>query len=216
MRPLFPRWANGAIWIALTLAGSGVAAAIIVILAWGKTPYATAEGRAPEQPVKFDHRHHARDNGIDCLYCHELATRTRYAGVPPTSRCMGCHSQVWPDSPELAPVRESWFAQTPIAWRRVNALPGFVYFDHHIHVNKGVGCVSCHGRVDQMAEVYPAKQLSMSFCLGCHRAPEVHLRPLDKITDLTFFPDETPGALGRRLRAELDVNPRTDCTTCHR
>jgi hypothetical protein len=216
MRPIFPPWSNVVLWSAIALAIVSGIGALVLTLVWAKTPFATGEGMDVDQPVKFDHRHHARDDGIDCLYCHDQATRAPYAGVPPTSRCMGCHAQIWLESPELAPVRASWTSRTPIAWRRVNSLPEFVYFDHRIHVSKGVGCVTCHGRVDQMAQVRAARSLTMSWCLGCHRDPEVHLRPLDRITDLTFYPEGTPREVGRRLRRELDVNPKTDCTVCHR
>lgn len=216
MPPLFPRWSNAVLWIAIALAFVSAGAILTTVVIWGKTPYATGKDHEVDQPVKFDHRHHARDDGIDCYFCHELATRSPHAGVPPTARCMGCHAQVWPDSPELAPVRASWFSNRSIAWQRVSGLPGFVYFDHRIHVSKGVGCVSCHGRVDQMAQVHAAKPLTMGFCLDCHRDAEVHLRPLDQITNLELYPNGTPREIGRALRAELDVNPRTDCTTCHR
>jgi hypothetical protein len=163
--------------------------------------------------VKFDHRHHVKDDGIDCLYCHENAQRAPYAGVPPTSRCMGCHAQIWTASPELALVRESFFLERPIAWRRVNSLPKFVFFDHSIHLTKGIGCVECHGRVDEMAEVYQAAPLSMAWCLGCHRDPIPHVRPPDRVTDMEY---EAPLATRRDVATSIGVRPKTYCSACHR
>ena len=203
-------------WLAIALGILTLLGIPIVAIAWARTPYATGEQQPVDQPIPFDHRHHYRDDGIDCLYCHAEATRSRYAGVPSTARCMGCHAQIWVDSPNLALVRASLAEGKPIPWQRVHRMPGFVYFDHHIHLAKGVGCVSCHGRVDLMAQVYAQAPLTMGWCLDCHRDPEVHLRPLDRITDMEWFPEGTPREIGRALRAELGVESRTDCTTYHR
>lgn len=198
------------------LAAIGVASAFAFLLVYVRSPYATGQHNPPGQPVKFDHRHHVRDDGIPCLYCHDGAERGAYAGVPPTSLCMNCHSQVWTRSPEVAPVRASYFDDRPIAWARVNVLPDFVFFNHSIHVAKGVGCVSCHGRVDLMAEVHQEESLSMGFCLKCHRHPEDRLRPRDRVTDMEWKPDVPQATLGHRLVAEYGVKPTTDCTGCHR
>jgi hypothetical protein len=216
MRPLFPAWSNTALAVVITgvvLTGVGIPSALI---AWAHSPFAKGQHQQIVQPVAFDHRHHVRDDGIDCLYCHAGATRSSYAGVPSTELCMGCHSQIWTDSPELAAVRESARSQTPIAWRRVNALPAFVYFDHRIHVAKGVGCVSCHGRVDLMGKVFADRDLTMDWCLDCHRDPAVHLRPASEITNMEWYPEGTPRVLGEAIQSKYDVHPRTDCTTCHR
>jgi len=129
---------------------------------------------------------------------------------------MGCHSQIWADSPELAPIRQAYFADEKLAWNRVTRLPQFVYFDHSIHVVKGVGCVSCHGRVDQMSEVYAVNSFTMEFCLDCHRAPEPRLRPPTEMTNMEWQPTVPAATVGARIRRELDVAPATDCTTCHR
>jgi hypothetical protein len=182
-------------------------------MVWVRTPYATGEGTPLDQPVKFDHRHHVADAGIDCLYCHENAARSPHAGVPPTARCMGCHSQIWVGSPEVEPVRVSFFDSRPLAWRRVNSLPKFVFFDHSIHLAKGVGCVECHGRVDRMAAVYQATELSMSWCLGCHRDPGPHIRPPELVTDMEYTASI---ATRRGIARQLGVRSLTDCSTCHR
>lgn len=195
----------------------GVVVSVIALLAFlfaiVRAPACTGEEQQPLQPVQFDHRHHVRDDGIDCLYCHREATRSAHAGVPPTTVCMGCHSQVWPDSPTLAPVRASAANKAPIAWRRVYDLPDFVFFDHHAHVQRGVGCVSCHGRVDLMAEVVQQAPLTMGWCLDCHRDPAPHLRPLSLVTDMEAEIDPQVGAAMMRA---LAIRPGTYCTTCHR
>lgn len=216
MSALFSPSANSLYWTAIVGAAVTTVALPLGFIAWARTPYATSEQQPEAQPVKFDHRHHVRDDGIDCLYCHGGAESSAYAGVPATSLCMGCHNQIWTNSPELAVVRESYFAGKPIRWQRVTRLPDFVFFNHSIHVHKGVGCVTCHGRVDEMGQVYAAKPLTMRFCLDCHRAPEKELRPLDKITDMAWTPDRPREEIGRELAAQLAVRHVTDCTGCHR
>lgn len=185
-------------------------------MAWVRTPQITGQFSPLEQPVEFDHRHHVADDGIDCRYCHDLVERSPYAGVPPTERCMNCHNQIWPDSPLLAPVWASYFKNEPIVWRRVHQLPEFVYFDHSIHVNKGVGCESCHGRVDRMARVYQVASLQMGWCLDCHRRPERVLRPVEEITTMGWVPSRPQEELGRELMERYGVRRVTDCTACHR
>lgn len=215
-RPLFPRWANGVFrWAILTIVGAflGFFTLLWVLV---RTPYFTGEEDQPAQPVKFDHRHHVRDDGIDCLYCHYTAETSPFAGIPAASQCMGCHAQVWTQSPELALVRASYFDGTPIRWKRVTSIPDFTFFNHSIHVSKGVGCVTCHGRVDEMAEVYQARRLSMEWCLDCHRAPERYLRPRSKVTDMAWTPGRPEAEVGRELARKEDVHPTTDCSGCHR
>lgn len=150
-----------------------------------RTAYGTHEAEALEQPVEFDHRHHVRDDGIECLYCHADAETSAHAGIPPTSLCMGCHNQVWGQSKLLAPVRESALHDTPIAWKRVNALPDFVYFHHGVHVSAGIACERCHGDVKNMARVYRAAPLTMEWCLDCHRHPPGRPDPGHALTALT-------------------------------
>jgi hypothetical protein len=143
--------------------------ALIAPMLYVRTPYAAGVGDAVEQPVEFDHRHHVRDDGIDCVYCHDTVETDAFAGMPSTERCMGCHGQVWPESPELEPVRESWRTRTPIRWKRVDSVPAYVYFHHGVHVQAGVMCAECHGRVEDMARVMRVQNFTMDFCLECHR-----------------------------------------------
>jgi hypothetical protein len=210
---LYPPWSNTALWVAIVIALLLLCVVVAAPMIWVRTPYVTGENQEIDQPVKFDHRHHVRDDGIDCLYCHENATRSPYAGVPPTERCMGCHAQIWTNSPELARVRESFFENRPLAWLRVNSLPKFVFFDHSIHLANGIGCIECHGRVDEMPEVRAAAPLTMSWCLDCHRDPVPHVRPPERVTDMTY---SAPLSERRNIAARLGVRSLTSCSTCHR
>jgi hypothetical protein len=216
MATLFPRWSDTAFRLALVglvLLGAG---GVVALFLYVRTPDNLNRYFQVDQPVQFDHRHHVQDDGIDCRYCHDTVTRSPFAGIPSTELCMGCHSQVWPRSPMLEPVRRSYFLGLPMPWNRVHDLPDFVYFNHAIHVNKGVGCVTCHGRVDQMALVYQAAPLTMGWCVDCHRAPEQHLRPRTEITSMTWQPAGDAKALGRQLAEEYRVRHLTHCTACHR
>ena len=204
--------------LSLVLAAAGAGGAVGGLLLWARTPYARNMETPIEQPLQFDHRHHTRDEGIDCRYCHNTVEKAPFASLPPTQLCLNCHSQVWNKSPKLAPVRESFFADRPIVWNKVNKLPHFVYFNHSIHVKQGVGCVTCHGRIDEMALVEKAQPLSMGWCLECHRNPERFLRPREEVVSMTWTAggDKEQLALGGRLKQEYDVHTRTNCTTCHR
>ncbi|MCZ7685375.1 MAG: cytochrome c family protein [Sandaracinaceae bacterium] len=212
MAPL-PRWSNSILWVALLILAGFLFGVPAVLMAWVRTPVSDGVGVRIEQPVQFDHRHHAQDAAIRCLYCHYDAERGPTAGVPDTALCMGCHGQVWNDSPQTEPLRESWSERRPIAWRRVTDLPDFVFFDHSVHVRRGVGCESCHGRVDRMAAVYRAYSLDMGFCLDCHRDPEPHLRPPEH-ADWMGYP--MARARGRSVAVSLAIDPPTHCTGCHR
>jgi Cytochrome c7 and related cytochrome c len=216
MAALFPSWADSVFRGALVGCGAIGIGTPLLLMASARSPEMTGADTPLEQPVKFDHRHHVRDDGIDCLYCHNDARRAPFAGIPATSVCMGCHAQIWTSSPELAAVRESALSDVPIIWRRVTNMPQHVFFDHSIHVAKGVGCVSCHGRVDQMAGVYQAEPLLMSECLDCHRHPEKHLRPRSEITNMEWAPTRPQADVGAELVRLYDVHPRTDCSACHR
>jgi hypothetical protein len=216
MPALFPRWSNTAIRLGLLALIAGLASIPTGLVIYMRTPFATGQFFPADQPVQFDHRHHVRDDGIDCRYCHSTVEKSAYASIPPTETCMNCHNQVWNDSPMLEPVRRSYFSGAPMPWNRVHDLPDFVYFNHAAHVNKGVGCVECHGRVDRMAAVYQAETLQMAWCLDCHRAPEARLRPKEFITQMDWVPPEDRLELGKRLAEEYNVRSLTNCTTCHR
>ncbi len=216
MRPLFPPWSDTVFRLCLAVAVFGVVSIPISMMLWVRTPYVTKEADPVDQPIVFDHRHHVRDDGIDCLYCHYEAERSKFAGAPPTSVCMNCHSQVWQVSARLAPVRESWFTEQPIHWQRVHQLPGFVYFDHSAHVSHGVGCEECHGRVDLMGQVYPTAPLTMKWCLDCHTDPDPRLRPRREITNMEWTPERPRRDIGAQIHAELQINPPVSCTGCHR
>jgi hypothetical protein len=216
MKTVFPEWSDTAFRLGLVaLVGVGIAA-VVGPMVYVRTPFHQRSGFPLEQPVPFDHRHHVRDDGIGCQYCHDGAWRTPLAGVPSTETCMGCHAQVWPRSIQLEAVRRSYFSGRPLAWSRVHQLPDYVYFNHAIHVNKGVGCVECHGRVDEMAVVYQVAPLSMGWCLDCHRDPAPHLRPKEQIASMTWRPPADQPGYGRTLAARFQVRSPTNCSRCHR
>ncbi|WP_431637086.1 cytochrome c3 family protein [Dyella sp. KULCS107] len=176
-----------------------------------------ARDAAVNQPVPFSHAHHVGEVGLDCRYCHSTVETSAYAGMPPISTCMTCHSQLFTDQPMLRPLVRSWQTHVPLQWNRVNQLPDFVYFNHSIHVAKGVGCVSCHGRVDRMPLMRRTASLSMQWCLQCHRAPQRYLRPRSKVFDLAWQPEHQQ-TLGLALihRYDIHTSRLTDCSVCHR
>jgi hypothetical protein len=180
------------------------------------SPYLTRVGQVRQQPVPFSHKHHVGDDGIDCRYCHTSVEKSAFAGIPPTHICMSCHSQIWSDSATLAPVRESFATNTPLQWVRVYDLADFVFFNHSIHINKGVACIMCHGRVDQMPFLYRYKPLEMKWCLSCHRSPELFVRPREHVFDMDWPPPADQLAMGRKLVKEYKIQKLTDCWTCHR
>lgn len=195
------------------------AIAIGGLMVYVRSPFVTNQHRPVEQPIEFDHRHHVGDKRIDCRYCHWTVEESPSAGMPSTTVCMSCHAQIWNKSPYLAMVRQAYFTEQPIPWVRVHNLPDFVYFNHAIHVAKGVGCVTCHGRVDQMGAIEQASPLTMAWCLDCHRNPKPNLRPQEFITALDWQPPAEPAAaarLGDELATEYDVHSRVSCSTCHR
>ena len=215
MRALFPPWTNTVVRLVLLVLALAIVGALAGLLTFVRSPLFTGQLQPVTQPIQFDHRHHVGDDGIDCRYCHETVETAASAGFPATEVCMSCHAQIWNQSPLLATVRASYFTGRPLVWRRVYELPDFVYFNHSIHVNKGVGCVTCHGRVDRMPEVMKVASLSMQWCLDCHRDPAPHLRPRRFITDLAWATDE-PVSVGRQVAKENHVQTRTSCTACHR
>lgn len=206
-------------YVKLTLLGLAGAVATLALL-WRLVIVAPgyAVGDPVPQPVQFSHKHHVGDDGIDCRYCHTSVETSSFAGLPSTQICMSCHSQLFTDAPALAPVIASWREQRPLRWNRVNDLPDFVYFDHSIHIAKGVGCESCHGRVDRMPLLWRAQSLEMQWCLDCHRQPERQLRPREHVFELGWRPAEDQLALGRRLVQEYHIptSRMSDCSVCHR
>jgi hypothetical protein len=189
-------------------------------VAWRAATGPVATRDAPvEQPIPFSHKHHVRDDGIDCRFCHATVETSASAGMPTTQVCLTCHSQLYRDQPLLAPLHVSMREQRPIAWRRVHDLPDFVYFNHSIHVAKGVGCTTCHGPVDEMPLMRRVQSLEMQWCIECHRHPERSVRPRDRVFDVSWRPDPaTQLALGERLvhDYQIRVGHLTNCSDCHR
>lgn len=214
-RFIFPKWSNP-LRIAFGAALLGGPLYLVLIIAFGTHAKTTAVGYMPHQPVAYSHALHAGQLGIDCRYCHTSVETAGFAAIPPTQTCMNCHQKVRAKSEKITPVKESFATGMPIPWVRVHDLPDYVYFNHSAHVARGVGCVSCHGRVDRMEEVSQEKPLTMGWCLDCHRNPEPHLRPVEFVTKMDWVPSEDPTLLGKRLREERNINPSTDCVTCHR
>lgn len=219
MSQVFHRSAN-------TIAKVSIFGAIFVIagLGWvldtiSRSSYVTQAQVARVQAVPFSHKHHVGGEGFDCRYCHTSVEKSAVAGVPPTKTCMNCHTQIWADSPMLARVRDSWKTGQSLRWTRVHDLPDFVYFNHSIHVNKGVGCATCHGRVDTMPLTWQENSLQMEWCLNCHKNPAPYLRPRDKVFDMEWEPPANQLEEGAKLIKEYNVLPTKvliSCSTCHR
>ncbi|MBX7172613.1 MAG: cytochrome c family protein [Pyrinomonadaceae bacterium] len=196
---------------------AGVAGFAYTVIA--RSSYLTGRYIERQQPVQFSHRHHVGDDGIDCRYCHTTVETTASAGMPPTQTCMNCHSQIWNDSPYLEPVRASYRENKPIKWERVHDLPEFVYFNHSIHVNKGIGCSSCHGDVANMASVYQENTLQMEWCIACHKDPQSNLRPKSEIFNTAFDPSTLSEDEQKKLKEDYKIRSRemlTSCSMCHR
>ncbi len=217
MANIFPKWSNAVpkqVIIALTLLTIAVTSGIT----YYATPKYTRVGYQPTQPVAFDHRLHVGQLDIDCRYCHSFVEQSEHSNIPDATTCMNCHTQIKRDSPALAPVRESWATGNPVPWVRIHKTPDYVFFNHSVHVNRGISCVECHGQVNEMPVVYHAKSHSMKFCLDCHRSPEKFIRPLNKVFDLSWKPESPKAQLeeGARLVHDWNVNPPESCSGCHR
>jgi hypothetical protein len=214
MKPfVFPRWANKT----RQLAGAalGVTPIYLTFLIWyGGSPSTTDSGYQPHQPIPYSHALHAGQMGMDCRYCHNTVEQAAHASTPPSETCMNCHARVRTTSAKLELLRESFKAEKPIEWTKVHDLPDYVYFNHSAHVTRGVGCVTCHGRVDQMEEVFQKNSLSMGWCLDCHRNPEPNLRPPTEVTNMTYT--QPSATFGKEFREKNHINPPTDCSACHR
>ena len=202
----------------LSLAGLLIVVASLILFAMilGRSSYVTRAHEFVEQPVQFSHRHHVLDDGIDCRYCHTSVETSPFAGIPPTKTCMNCHSQIWNQAPILEPVRASFREDVPIRWIRVHDLPDFVYFNHSVHVKKGMGCETCHGRIDEMPLTLQQNTLQMDWCLNCHRNPENYVRPRSEIYTMGYTPPVPQSVLGPQLVKEYGIRGNTSCSTCHR
>ena len=205
----------------VSIYGAVFIAAALCYLGWAITqsPYFTEVNVARQQPVPFSHKHHVTDDGIDCRYCHTSVEKSSFAGIPSTHICMSCHSKLWVNSPMLEPVRLSYQTDKSLEWTRVNALPDFAYFDHSIHIQKGVGCTTCHGPVGDMPLTWRANTLYMRWCIDCHKHPERYVRRREDVFEADYKAPKDQLALGRRLVKEYnikDARQLTDCYTCHR
>ena len=216
MAQLFPRRANTVVRAVLIVGGVFLAVAPIALLAWARSPAATGEHARIDQPMAFSHAVHVNGMRIDCRYCHAGAERSAAAGLPPTQACVGCHTDQWLSSAPFAPVRRSIATSTPIQWQRVTSVPDFVYFSHVAHTRKGVGCETCHGRVDLMMPVHQMTPLTMGWCLQCHVAPEKHIRPREDVTTMGWKAAGDAVAESRALVERYHVRSLTTCTACHR
>lgn len=214
MAQIFPRWTNQVPKIAPVVLGVVLISVTFTIWYWFSPKHLNV-GYAPEQPVPYSHKLHAGQLGLDCRYCHNNVERSAHAGVPPTQTCMNCHANVKKDSPLLQPVRDSWETGNPVPWLRIHKIADYAYFDHSAHITRGVGCVSCHGRVDQMIVVRQQEPLNMEWCLNCHRNPAPALRPLDKITDMDWKADASWQKTAQEKASKLQP-PVVNCAGCHR
>ena len=195
--------------------GPVVICVVFAVWYWGTDKHLSV-GYKPVQPIEFSHAKHVKGLGMDCRYCHFQVERSPFAGVPTTETCMNCHSQVKTDSPEIKKLQDYHEKGIPVPWVRVHKLPEYAYFNHSAHVNKGVSCIECHGRVDQMREVMQKKSLSMGFCLDCHRNPETRVRDKSLVTKLDWKPSEGSASYGKEIIKKYHINTRVDCSTCHR
>jgi hypothetical protein len=212
---IFPEWTNRLpLYAALGVPLLGVL--LVGGLWYYGSPRYTDVGYRPVQPVPYSHKLHVGELGLDCRYCHASVETSAVANVPPTQVCMNCHSVILRDSPKLEPIRQSLASGMPMRWIRVHALPNFAYFSHRVHVRAGVGCVSCHGRIDRMEVVTQAEPLSMSWCLDCHRNPAPNLRPVDQVTNMQWVPPPDQLEQARAIIEQKHLRPPVDCSGCHR
>jgi hypothetical protein len=219
MAQIFHRSANSG--SRLSMLAVIVVITVLLTVAWEmqRAPYVTYQGVRMAQPVPFSHQHHNAGLGIDCRYCHTSVEQSSYAGIPPTKTCMNCHSVLFNNVGYLEPVRESYRTDQSIQWVRVHRLADYVYFNHSIHINKGIGCSTCHGSVNQMPLVFQASPLNMDWCLNCHRHPEQNVRPKDQVFNMDWKAPANQEEMGKELVAEYKirtVNELTSCSTCHR
>jgi hypothetical protein len=216
MSQIFHRSANTISRVSIFGAVFFVAILFGVLDAMNRSSWVTGAHVPKEQPIQFSHERHVAGNGIDCRYCHTSVEDSSFAGIPPTKTCMNCHAQIFSTSPYLGPVRQSYRTDQSIRWLRVHDLPDFVYFNHSIHIHKGIGCTTCHGQVDRMPLIWQENSLQMEWCLDCHRNPERYVRPRDQVFSVSYVQPDDQLELGRRLVAEYQIQRLTSCSTCHR
>ena len=219
MAQIFHRGANNVAKISIVVAILLAGGAFFFYTQIARSSYLTGTFVEKQQPVQFSHKHHVGDDGIDCRYCHTSVETSASAGIPPTQTCMNCHTQIWADSPYLEPVRESYRTNTPIEWQRVHDLPEFAYFNHSIHVAKGVGCSTCHGQIDNMPAVFQQNTLQMEWCLACHREPEKFIRPKSEIYNMQWDGGDLSAEERTQLKTDYRIRSKemlTSCSTCHR
>src|SRR3954465_10811164 len=215
MSQIFHRSANTIARFTIFGAVFLVAGFIYLLYAIDRSSWVTQAHAAREQPIQFSHERHVAGNGIDCRYCHTSVETSSFAGIPPTKTCMNCHSQIFSTSPFLEPVRDSFRSGRSIQWTSVHDLPDFVYFNHSIHIHKGVGCTTCHGQVDRMPLMYQDQSLQMEWCVDCHRHPEQYVRPREAVFRVDYVPPSNQLELGQRLVAQYQIQKLTNCSTCH-
>jgi hypothetical protein len=219
MSQIFHRSANTIARVSIFGAVFFIAGLLGLFAEVNRSPWMTGAHVARDQPIQFSHERHVGGNGIDCRYCHTSVEESSFAGIPPTRTCMNCHSQIFANSPFLEPVRDSLRSNRPIQWNRVHDLPDFVYFDHSIHVKKGVGCETCHGRVDRMPLMLQQSSLQMEWCLDCHRDPARFVRPREEVTTMGYRPAGDQREIGAQLVRDYKiagVRHMTSCSVCHR
>jgi hypothetical protein len=216
MSQIFHRSANTIARVSIFGAVFFVAGLLAVFGEVSRSSWMTDVHVAREQPIQFSHERHVAGNGIDCRYCHTSVEDSSFAGIPPTKTCMNCHSQIFANSPYLEPVRDSFRTGQSMQWTRVHDLPDFVYFNHSIHIHKGIGCTTCHGQVDRMPLMWQERSLQMEWCIDCHRHPERYVRPRDQVFSVTYQPPPNQEEIGTRLVADYQIQKLTSCSTCHR
>jgi len=214
MAQIFDRSSNALARMSLVLTGLIVIALGVTLDQLQRSPWVTRQGQRPDQPVPFSHKHHVQGLGLQCQYCHVSVEKSSYAGIPPTKTCMNCHAQIWTNAALLEPVRHSWATGESLVWTKVHDLPDYVYFNHSIHVNKGLGCSSCHGRVDQMPLMYAQNTLQMEWCLNCHRDPAKNLRPVSQIYNMAWEGPSKEKPVWCALKGEKSGTPTAESVDC--
>ena len=214
MAQIFDRSSNALARMSLLLTGLLVIALGVTLDELQRSPWVTRQGQRPDQPVPFSHKHHVQGLGLQCQYCHVTVEKSSYAGIPPTKTCINCHAQIWTNAQLLEPVRASWATGQSLPWTRVHDLPDYVYFSHEIHVNKGLGCSTCHGRVDQMPLMYAENTLQMEWCLDCHRNPAKNLRPTSQIYNMAWESPAEERPVWCAVNGDKDGVPTAEAVSC--